>query len=180
VGPMGLSRLVAVPGAFGRLPRRTQEVLAYRSIRPAGAAWLPPRLRDVRIALSRSIASAVPAAGGGVSVTFADGQTRVADHLLFGTGYRVDIARYPFLAPALLDRIERAGGYPVLRRGLQSSVEGLHFLGAPAAWSFGPIMRFVSGGWYAARSLTRSVAGGAVPRQQAASRPTVTTVSDTR
>jgi hypothetical protein len=180
VGPMGLSRLVAVPDAFRRLPRRSQEVLAYRSIRPAGAAWLGPRLHDVPVRLSQSITSAVPAAGGGVCVTFADGRTRVADHLLFGTGYRVDIARYPFLAPSLLDRIERAGGYPLLRRGLQSSVPGLHFLGAPAAWSFGPIMRFVSGGWYAARALTRSLAGTAVPSQDAASRPAVTTASDSR
>ena len=31
---------------------------------------------------------------------------------------------------------------------MESSVPGLHFIGAPAAWSFGPIMRFVSGGWY--------------------------------
>ena len=44
VGPMGLSRLVAVPDLFRRLPRRAQDPLAYRSIRPAGAAWLPPRL----------------------------------------------------------------------------------------------------------------------------------------
>ncbi len=38
VGPMGLSRLVAVPDLFRRLPREAQTPLAYRAIRPAGAA----------------------------------------------------------------------------------------------------------------------------------------------
>ena len=57
VGPMGLSRLVAVPDVFRRLPRRIQDPLAYRSIRPAGAAWLTPRLQDVPISLAQSIVS---------------------------------------------------------------------------------------------------------------------------
>jgi len=42
---------------------------------------------------------------------------------------------------------------------MESSVPGLHFLGAPAAWSFGPIVRFVSGGWYTSRALVRTIAG---------------------
>jgi FAD-dependent urate hydroxylase len=71
----------------------------------------------------------------------------------------VDIANYQFLAPELLWDVRRAGGYPILRRGLESSVPGLHFLGAPAAWSFGPTMRFVSGSWYAGRALAKSIAG---------------------
>jgi hypothetical protein len=96
---------------------------------------------------------------GQVQVTFADGTSQTVDHLLFGTGYRVDITRYPFLTAELTARIRRAGGYPVLRRGMESSVPGLHFLGAPAAWSFGPIMRFVCGGWYAGHSLARTIAG---------------------
>jgi hypothetical protein len=75
--------------------------------------------------------------------------------VLLGTGYRVDITRYRFLAE-LLDAIQRVGGYPVLGRGFESSVPRLHFLGAPAAWSFGPIMRFVSGSWYSCRALARA------------------------
>ena len=158
VGPMGLSRLVAVPDLFRRLPRQAQDPLAYRSIRPAGAAWLPPRLTEVPIRLGRTVVSAT-ARDGQVHITFADGDTQTVDHLLFGTGYQVDITRYPFLTAALTVRIRRAGGYPMLRRGLESSVPGLHFLGAPAAWSFGPIMRFVCGGWYTGRALVRTIVG---------------------
>src|SRR6266568_3186436 len=158
VGPMGLSRLVAVPDLFRRLPRRAQDPLAHRSIRPAGAAWLPPRLTEVPIRLGRTVVSAT-ARDGQVHVTFADGDTQTVDHMLFGTGYQVDITRYPFLTAELTARIRRAGGYPLLGRGMESSVPGLHFLGAPAAWSFGPIARFVSGGWYTCRALVRTVAG---------------------
>jgi len=158
VGPMGLSRLVAVPDLFRRLPRRVQEPLAYRSIRPAGAAWLSPRLTEVPIRMARTVVSAVPQ-DGQLRVTFADGDTEIFDHLLFGTGYQVDITHYSFLPAELTARIRRAGGYPVLGRGMESSVPGLHFVGAPAAWSFGPIMRFVSGGWYTGHSLARTIAG---------------------
>ena len=158
VGPMGLSRLVAVPDVFRRLPRAAQTPLAYRSIRPAGAAWLPPRLKEVPVRLGRTVVSAMPREGQ-LDVAFADGETRTVDHLLFGTGYQVDITRYSFLAAGLTGQIKRAGGYPLLGPGMESSVPGLHFLGAPAAWSFGPIVRFVSGGWYTSRSLVRAIAG---------------------
>jgi FAD-dependent urate hydroxylase len=157
VGPMGLSRLVAVPDLFRRLPRRAQDPLAYRSIRPAGAAWLPPRLPEVPIRLDRTVVSAT-ARDGQAHVAFADGDTQIVDHLLFGTGYQVDITRYPFLTAELTARIRRAGGYPLLGPGMESSVPGLHFLGAPSAWSFGPIVRFVSGGWYTGRQLVRTIA----------------------
>jgi FAD-dependent urate hydroxylase len=99
-------------------------------------------------------------AGSRLHVELDDGSTHVVDHLMFGTGYRVDIRRYPFLPPSLVDRIRCADGYPLLKRGMESSVPRLHFLGASAAYSFGPIMRFVAGGWYAAQSLTRAVNGG--------------------
>jgi hypothetical protein len=177
VGPMGLSRLVAVPDLFRRLPRRVQEPLAYRSVRPAGAAWLTPRLAEVPIRLARTVVSAAPQ-DGQLRVTFADGDTQTVDHLLFGTGYRVDITRYPFLPAALTARIRRVSGYPVLGQGMESSVPGLHFLGAPAAWSFGPIMRFVSGGWYTGRALTRAIVSRARAPEAAEPAPVPTGAGD--
>jgi hypothetical protein len=55
--------------------------------------------------------------------------------------------------------IHRIAGYPQLDGGFQSSVPGLHFLGAPAAWSFGPLMRFVAGTEFASLALTRGILG---------------------
>ena len=162
VGPMGLSRIVAVPNAFRRLPRQLQNPIAYRSIRPAGAAWLRPRLEHVPIHLGRMVSQAA-SIGSGVRVGLDDGSDRDVDHVMFGTGYRVDVARYPFLGGRLMERVRRVEGYPVLQAGMESSVPGLHFLGAPAAWSFGPIMRFVAGGWFGGQSLTQAVTRRTTP-----------------
>ena len=157
VGPMGLSRVVAAPHLFRRLPRSIQDPAAYRSIRPAGALWLKSRLADVPIHLGTSVEEARPERDG-LRVRLSDGRNLTVDHLLFGTGYQVDVTRYPFLDANLTRRIEVVKGYPVLRRGLESSVPGLYFVGAPAAWSFGPILRFVSGGWFAGRSVAARIA----------------------
>jgi hypothetical protein len=76
----------------------------------------------------------------------------------------VDVRKYPFLDSQLAAAVRvspRAPGYPVLDRGFESSVPGLHVVGAPAMESFGPLMRFVAGTGYAARAVTRRVAGAA-------------------
>ncbi len=156
VGPAGISQLMARPDLLRRLPRRLQDRLRKRSVRPAGARWLQKRLQSVPIRLGRSIVSAAPARER-VSIRLDDGGERTVDHVLLGTGYHVDVSRYDFLAPELVQSIRRVNGYPCLREGLETSVPGLHILGAPAAWSFGPLMQFVSGTHYASRSLTRCI-----------------------
>jgi cation diffusion facilitator CzcD-associated flavoprotein CzcO len=160
VGQAGLSHLVARPNLFRRLPRSTQNRLGKRAIRPAGAAWLHPRCEPVRITTGLTVTS-VSAVGGRATLELSDGSKRQVDHVLLATGYRVDIARYPFLSREILQIVHRVAGYPQLDSGFQSSVNGLHFLGAPAAWSFGPLMRFVAGTDFAARALTRGILGRA-------------------
>jgi hypothetical protein len=157
VGPPGLSRVVAIPDLFRCLPDRLQRRLASRCIRPAGASWLRPRLAGVVLTAGRTVVSAT-CAGDRVRLTLDDGTERWVDHVLLATGYRVDVTRYGFLAPDLLQKVRCVEGYPELGAGFESSVPGLHFLGAPAARSFGPLMRFVSGTWYAAPTLTRYIA----------------------
>jgi FAD-dependent urate hydroxylase len=157
IGPAGVSWLVASPRLFKRLPLRWQVPLAHRSIRPAASGWLVPRVADVRIDLGCEIAAA-RAVEGGVEVTLAGGERRRADHVLLGTGYRVDVSRLELLAPELVSALALVDGYPVLDPGFQSSVPGLHFVGAPAAWSFGPLMRFVAGTGFAARAVARALA----------------------
>jgi cation diffusion facilitator CzcD-associated flavoprotein CzcO len=157
VGPAGVSQLMARPDLLRHLPRGVQDKLSRRCIRPAGARWLVERLRDVPITLGRTIVSA-SIVSDRVKVILDDGSERIADHVLLGTGYRVDVSKYEFLAPQLAQSIDRVNGYPCLKRGLETSVQGLHILGAPAAWSFGPLMRFVSGAGYASRALIELIA----------------------
>jgi thioredoxin reductase len=150
--------LAAVPDAFRRAPASKQPIWAYNAIRPAGAYWLRPRLADgVQISTGCSVVGA-RANGKGIRMTLSDGSERHVDHALLATGYQIDVAKYPFLGPELLSRLQRANGYPVLRPGLESSIGGLYFAGASAAISFGPITRFVVGATYAAPAVARSVA----------------------
>jgi len=158
VGPAGVSRLVSAPSWYRRLPRRVQDRFATRSLRPAGAAWLVDRLADVAITTGRSVVAA-RTAGEKLALDLDDGTRREVDHALLATGYRVDITRYPFLARPLLQRIASVGGMPRLSTTFESSVPGLYFLGAPSAWSFGPLMRFVAGTEFAAPVLARGIVG---------------------
>ncbi len=157
VGPLWYSRLVERPDVlFRRLPHAAQSRIADRSIRPACSNFVKVRLDPIHITTGVALTGAV-LAGEGFALTLSDGSRREVDHVMFGTGYRVDVARYPFLDERVLADVRRVDGYPVLARGLESSVPGLHFTGAPAAWSCGPIMRFVSGSWYGGRALARAL-----------------------
>ena len=158
VGPAGISQIVARPDLVRQFPRPIQDWLRKRSIRPAGARWLVSRLQNVPMKLGRSIVSA-SSLGERVRVRLDDGGERTVDHVFLGTGYRVDVSKYDFFAPELTKSISRFEGYPRLSEGFETSVPKLHILGAPAVWSFGPLMQFVVGTHYASRSLLRCVAG---------------------
>lgn len=78
-----------------------------------------------------------------------------ADFVIAGTGYEVNIARLKYLDPKLLPRIRCIERAPALNIHFESSVRGLHFLGALSFMCFGPLFRFVSGAEVAAPRLAR-------------------------
>ncbi len=158
VGPALISHLVAHPDIFRRLPRRWQDKLSVRPIRPAGAAWLKSRLETVKIRYGRFVVDVAPE-GDRLKLKLDDGGEMVVDHALLATGYRVDIGKLPFLQADLLASINCSNGYPRLSECFETSIPGLHFVGAPAAWSFGPLMRFVAGADFTSLSLARGIAG---------------------
>lgn len=158
VGPLWYSRLVAAPTVFRLLPRSIQDGIARRCIRPAGSDWVRRRLGSVPLQEGATVSEVqLDHAGDRVQLALADGESCTIDHVLLGTGYRVDVSRYGFLPNELARQIATVAGYPRLDSGFQSSVPGLHFVGAPAAWTFGPVMRFVSGSWFTGRRLTAHV-----------------------
>jgi cation diffusion facilitator CzcD-associated flavoprotein CzcO len=154
VGPAAISRLVAAPDLLRRFPPKLRTGLRVLSTRPAGARWLRNRLSGVPISTRTTVTSAFPV-NGHIKLVLSDNTSRFADHVILGTGYRVDVARYRFLGPGILQQLWMVDGFPVLGPALESSIPGLHFLGAPAAWSYGPLMCFVSGTKYAADALVR-------------------------
>ena len=154
--------IAAAPGGFRLIPStRARDVVVLRCLRPAGAGWLPERLTEVTVSLGRTVVAAEWAREK-VNLTLDDGTTRSVDHVLLGTGYEIDVRRYPFIRGSV-DDLELNEGSPILHHGLESSIPGLHFVGAPAAATFGPIMRFVVGTWYAAPAVTRRVLGQRQP-----------------
>jgi FAD-dependent urate hydroxylase len=175
VGPAGLSLLVDLPDVFRRFPHRVQDPLAARAIRPAASEWLVPRTRAVAIRLGRFVVAAKESEGR-ARLALDDGSELDADHVLLATGYRIDISHYPFLPPRLVEQIACAHGYPRLGLGFESSIPGLHFVGAPAGWSFGPLFRFVAGAAWAAPRVAEAVEAGrtrvARPRAIAGERST--------
>lgn len=154
--------IAALPDVFRLLPRRSHPWISHRCVRPAASSWVQRRVQPVTISCGRFAVEA-QRDGGGVHLRLNDGTERVADHVLLGTGYAVDVRRYPFLVGQIAAELAVVDGYPVLGSGLESSTPGLYFVGAPAAYTFGPIMRFVVGSWYSAPAVTRSVLGRRQP-----------------
>lgn len=158
VGGRFSSWIGAAPDLIRHFPRGARAPLTYHCIRPAGADWLPDRLREAKLTLARNVATATPE-GERLRLRLDDQSERVVDHVLLGTGYQIDVLRYPFIAPELGAQLRIRNGSPLLGRGLESSVPGLHFVGATAAESFGPTMRFVVGTAYTAPAVTQYVLG---------------------
>jgi FAD-dependent urate hydroxylase len=158
IGPAGVSRLVTFPDAFARIPRRTRERLDRRAIRPAGSGWLVPRLAEVPIETGVDVVAA-RSVNGGVSLRLSSGQSHTADQVVLGTGFRIDLLHYRFLAPELARAVRCVNGYPILSHSFESSIQRLYFVGAIAAGTFGPLLRFVAGADFAARRVGRDLVG---------------------
>jgi thioredoxin reductase len=156
IGPAGISRLVAAPNLVRRVPLEWRDKIRTRAVRAAGSTWLPARLKDVNIKTGRFVAEA-RSLGSQVQLKLNDGSVSFVDHVILGTGYSVDISRYKFLSPAIVKQVQVFDGYPVLDSGFRSSLPGLHFLGAPAARTFGPLLYFVSGTEFSSIVLTSEV-----------------------
>jgi FAD-dependent urate hydroxylase len=156
VGPAGISRLVAAPILVRQIPLGLRDRIRTRAVRAAGSRWLPARLTKVQLTTGRFVKEA-NCVGEEVELKLDDGSRRRVDHVLLGTGYSVDIGHYRFLSPDLLRQVSVMDGYPRLRSGFASSVPGLHFIGATAARTFGPLLYFVAGTEFASRELTTQI-----------------------
>jgi hypothetical protein len=149
------------------LPSASRTRMVRVALGPAGAWWLKSRVVGRFPLETRTTVRAARAAGDRVRLELAgpSGERQLeADHVLAGTGYRIDVDRLGFLDPALAARIRRVGRAPLLNAGFESTVPGLFVVGLAAAPSFGPAMRFVYGAEFTAgrvvRRLARAAAGG--------------------
>jgi hypothetical protein len=139
------------------LPEEPRVRLANsRVFGPLGGAFMSGRVSKVPLWLGRTISEI--ALGNGrahLHLAGADGKKDVlqADHVIFATGYKIDMSRLDFLDPGTVARMRLFGGAPRLSRHYESSIPGLHFIGPASASSFGPVCRFVFGARHPARHL---------------------------
>lgn len=163
------------PDAFALLPPSRRVAIVRQALGPA-ACWFSKAqiVGKVETLLGLSLQSA-DVCDGRVHLHVRDGAGRArdleSDHVIAGTGYRVDLSRLAFVPDGVRTQIRTLDGSPVLNRNFESSVPGLHFVGISAAVTFGPLLRFAFGARFAAQRLTSHLeralaperAGGRVP-----------------
>jgi cation diffusion facilitator CzcD-associated flavoprotein CzcO len=151
-----------VPLAMHYVPVDRRVRFTRRHLGPYGAWWLRDRVVDKFPILERSSVLEATPKGAQVALRIkheTDGEREIlTDHVIGGTGYAVDVDRIAFLDGDLAAQIRRIERAPDLSRHFESSVRGLYFVGPSAAYSFGPLFRFVAGAEYAAPALARHLA----------------------
>jgi thioredoxin reductase len=90
-------------------------------------------------------------------------KTLAADHVISATGYKVDLRRLAFMDSGLQSAIRSVENTPVLSSNFESAVPGLYFVGATAANTFGPLLRFAFGAGFTAKRLSKHLAKTAAP-----------------
>jgi cation diffusion facilitator CzcD-associated flavoprotein CzcO len=151
----------AVPGLFRLAPAGIRSRIVRNHLGPAGG-WFIKDMVLGKVAMHSGFAIRRAEARSGRVVLHCDGKDGgnlklECDHVIAATGYRVSLARLGFLDQSLLRKITTESGSPRLSHNFESSVPGLHFVGLPAAASFGPLLRFAVGARYAARRLAAHI-----------------------
>jgi thioredoxin reductase len=148
------------PDIFRLAPESIRAKKALATFPPSGAWWLRDRVDGVvEVLTGHRITSAEPH-GSGMRVNL-DGpkQSSVeADHVIAGTGFRVDVARLSFLSEEIQASLRKRINCPLVNRASESTVPGLYFAGVNTAVSHGPGVRFISGTHGTSAQLARSVA----------------------
>jgi hypothetical protein len=143
-----LDSTLAQRGWWRRLPvARQQEIsLAFWRVgRLTLEPWLPPRLApDVVTAHPGTEVTGVAAGSADVTLTLSNGTALTADHVVFASGYRSDLAGVPYLA-GVLDQVSVTDGFPDLTEGFETSLPGLYVTGFASTRDFGPFYGFTAG-----------------------------------
>lgn len=163
LGPGYRSKLCEeLPDVFRRLPVELRLKLVHNHLGPSSGWWLREKvLGGARILTSTRLGEA-RALDAGVALTTIDARGSAAmhsfDHVIAATGYPADVERLGFVDPVIRAAVRRVGTMPELTHHFESSVPGLYFVGAAAAGTFGPLLRFVVGSSFAAPRVAAELA----------------------
>ena len=143
VNPL-VDNIATDPNWFRRLSQTDKDDVNHRlwaegrlKIEP----WLQARLNDDRVKVWPQ--TELESCDENLEVKLTNGETFKVDEIVLATGYKVNIARLPYLAAGnLLERLETRNGFPVLDDHFETSVPGLFITSMPAAQDFGPFFGF--------------------------------------
>jgi thioredoxin reductase len=163
IGPGLRSRFYCdAPGLFHFLPEQLRVLIVRRTLGPAGGWFMKDRvIGRIPMLVGSSLEDAkVKQDRVHLKIRGADGalQELCADHVIAATGYKLDLQRFDFLSAEISSRLRAVDGTPILSSSMESSIPGLYFMGAIAANSFGPVMRFAFGARFAATRIDRALA----------------------
>ena len=155
--------LAHFPGSTHHLPMAWRTRFLKNYLPPEGAWWLRERVENlVPVHFETNVVEAREVAGR-VALRFRvanDGSERciTVEHVIAGSGYKIDVERLAFLDPNLRRTVDCQAGAPKLTSRFEASVQGLRFIGPASAMSFGPLFRFVVGAEYAAQTVSAHLA----------------------
>jgi cation diffusion facilitator CzcD-associated flavoprotein CzcO len=164
IGPGKKNRIIQeVPLLLHFVPEKRRVRFVKRYLGPAAPWWIHDRFEGKVPVHVRTTVVAAEKVGHRVKLTLREegkGERVIeVDHVIAGTGFVSDLDRLPYLDESLRRQIGRIESAPRLSVNFQSSVPGAYFVGPIAAFSFGPLFRFVCGAEYAAPALGRHLAG---------------------
>ena len=141
-----VERMVEDPGWYRRSSPEDRKQLDQRfwgEGRLKLEPWLAKRIAHPNITLHpRTRVIGIAATDSGLRVSLDSDEVLTVDHVVLATGYKVDLARVPFLANGLLHSIETRDGFPVLDEHFQTTVPGLYLTSLAASRDFGSFLAF--------------------------------------
>ena len=107
--------------------------------------WRNERVKknNIRVWPSTNIVSCKQSQNGELEIAFDNTQNIIVDHIIFATGYKVNISNVPFLANGnTLSMLSIQNGFPELDKYFQTNLPGLFITSIPASEDFGPFFGF--------------------------------------
>ena len=156
-----VEQTLAVRGYWRNLPKSGQDAIARRFWEVGRLTleyWLTPRLaRDgIHRWPGTEVVEVTPAGDDELRVLLSNGTGLAVDRVVFGSGYRAELTKVPYLA-GVLKHVKVSNGFPVLDEAFQTSLDGLYVTGFSATQDFGPFFGFVKGSPAAATLIVRDL-----------------------
>lgn len=156
-----VEQTLAVRGYWRNLPKSEQDAIARRFWEVGRLTleyWLTPRLAwdGLHRWPGTEVVEVTPVGDGELRVLLSNGTGLAVDRVVFGSGYRADLTKVPYLA-GVLKHVKVSNGFPVLDEAFQTSLAGLYVTGFSATQDFGPFFGFVKGSPAAATLIVRDL-----------------------